>query len=249
MISTPPPPEPRMRRFDAISVINLPSRPDRRAEMTRELAAIGLDAASPPVVFFDALRPDDAGRFPTIGTRGCFLSHLGVLRAARAAGHGCILVLEDDVNFRRDFIARLDALSAEVDRLGADFWYLGALSVTPPPAATGDLVTLPPDTAVLGAHMFAVTARAIRGLVPCLEQMLARPPGDPAGGPMHVDGAYSWYRRAHPEIRTVLATEPLGDQRPSRTDIHALRWFDRLPVVDKLVGRLRVMRSRLAGRA
>ena len=216
--------------------------------MSEQLRKVGIDPGAAPVVFFDAIRPDDAGGFPTLGTRGCFLSHLGVLRAARAAGHGRILVLEDDLNFSDDFVARFAPLTQAIDRTGWDFWYLGVLSVTPSPAAHGELTPVPPASSVLGAHMFALKAATIAQLVPYLEAILERPPGHPDGGPMHVDGAYSWYRRAHPEVRTLMATQALGYQRPSRTDIHALKWFDRLPVVDKAAQFLRGARTWLTAR-
>lgn len=93
--------------------------------------------------------------------------------------------------------------------------------------------------------MLALDACAIARLVPYLQAMLERPSGDPAGGPMHVDGAYSWFRRAHPDLRTVLATPPLGYQRPSRTDVHALRWFDRLPGLHRVAALLRRVRTGL----
>jgi hypothetical protein len=240
-----------MSYFDAIYVINLPSRSDRRDQMKEQFRKIGMDPGLAPVVFFDAVRPDDAGGFPTVGTRGCFLSHLGVLRAARAAGHQRILVLEDDVNFSGNFVERFASLTPAIDALGWDFWYLGALSVTPPvsDAGTSALVTLPSQSAVLGAHMFAVTSAVVAELVPYLEAMLARPAGDPAGGPMHVDGAYGWFRRDHPSVRTVVTTQPLGYQRPSRTDIHQLKWFDRLPVIKAVVGLLRLRRARISSRS
>jgi hypothetical protein len=233
--------------FDAIYVINLPSRRDRRTQMNEQFRKIGIDPNSAPVVYFDAIRPDDAGGFPTLGTRGCFLSHLGVLRAARTAGHQRILVVEDDLNFSRDFVERFEPLTERLECMNWDFWYLSTLSVTPPVKSTDDLIVLPHDSAVLGAHMFAVKSQAIEQLIPYLEAILARPPGDPAGGPMHVDGAYGWYRRSHPAIRTVMATRALGYQRPSRTDIHALKWFDRLPIVNRAIGFVRGVRAGLSG--
>src|ERR1700759_1624099 len=96
----------RMSPFDAIYINNLASRPDRRAQMRSQLRRVGLDPDAPPVTFFDAVRPDTAAGFPTLGARGCFLSHLGVLRDAHAAGHRRILVLEDDLNFADDFARR-----------------------------------------------------------------------------------------------------------------------------------------------
>jgi hypothetical protein len=240
-----------MNPFDAIYVINLASRLDRRAQMRTQLRRVEIDPDAPPVVFFDAVRPAEPDGFPTIGARGCFLSHLGVLRDARAAGHRRILVLEDDLDFAADFTRRFARTAPAAERRGWDVWYLGALAVEPAPPdahADDDLVALPPDSVVLGTHMLAFDAGAIARLVPYLEAMLTRPVGDPAGGPMHVDGAYGWLRRDHPALRTLLATPPLGHQRPSRTDVHALRWFDRLPGVHRAADLLRRARARRAGR-
>lgn len=41
---------------------------------------------------------------------------------------------------------------------------------------------------------------------------------------MHVDGAYSWFRKDHPFLRTLLADPELGYQRPSRSDIFTGHW-------------------------
>jgi hypothetical protein len=80
-----------------VYVINLEFRTDRRVEMQRQLARIGWSAT-----FFPAIRPDDAGDFDTIGTRGCFLSHLGVLKHAAKQDRDMVL-MEDDLTFSEDF--------------------------------------------------------------------------------------------------------------------------------------------------
>lgn len=56
----------------------------------------------------------------------------------------------------------------------------------------------------------------------------AQPGFDPSFRPP-IDGALVWFRRAHPEFKTVFAT--LGVQRASRTDIGDQKWFDRVPVL------------------
>lgn len=230
--------------FDAIYIINLPARTDRKAEMLEQLRGAGIDGGAPRVVFFEAVRPPDAGPFPTIGTRGCFLSHLGVLKAARAAGHARILVLEDDLNFVAGFQQAFGAFLPALRREPWDFAYLGLLKVTPPLPAGHGLANVPPESAVLGLHMVGLQASVLPELIAYLEAMLARPAGDPQGGPMHVDGAYSWFRAAHPARRAVACQPPLGYQRSSRTDIHALRWFDRAWGVRSLVASLRAARNR-----
>ena len=72
--------------------------------------------------------------------------------------------------------------------------------------------------------------------------MLERQSGDSAGGPMHVDGAYSWFRCAHPALLTLASLHQLGTQRASRTDIHDLRWFDRWRGARFVAQRLRRLR-------
>ena len=230
--------------FDCIYIINLVSRPDRRAEMRAQLQTIGLDYGQPQVHLFSAVKPDDAAGFPSIGARGCFLSHLGVLRAAVSAGHQRLLVLEDDCNFTADFVDRAPAVMAEVATSDWSFFYAGkrceGLAPTRPGAHCG---ILPPDQAVYTAHWLGLRGDAIGELISELESILQRAPGDPKGGPMHVDGAYARFRHANPVYPTVLCLEPLAYQRASRTDIHALNWFDRLPVVAQLTSLLRKQRN------
>jgi glycosyl transferase, family 25 len=233
-----------MDLFDAIYIINLPARTDRKAEMLEQLRSAGIDGSAARVVFFEAVRPPDAGEFPTIGTRGCFLSHLGVLKAARAAGHARILVLEDDLNFVAGFHRAFAAFEPALRSEPWDFAYLGWLKVTPPLPARQGLASVPPDAAVLGLHMVGLKADVLPELIAYLEAMLARPAGDPQGGPMHVDGAYSWFRAAHPARRTVACQPQLGYQRASRTDIHALRWFDRTWGFRSLASALRAAKNR-----
>jgi hypothetical protein len=72
--------------FDRIYVINLPARTDRKREMEEQLARIGLSFAHPRVSLFAAIRPHEPGGFDTIGARGCFSSHLEVLRDAHRRG-------------------------------------------------------------------------------------------------------------------------------------------------------------------
>ena len=65
--------------FERIVVINLRERVDRRREMEAELRRAGIGAGDRRLQFFAGIRPADAGLFPSIGARGCFESHLGVI--------------------------------------------------------------------------------------------------------------------------------------------------------------------------
>jgi hypothetical protein len=225
-----------------IHVINLPERGDRRREFARQLGRIGFGYDHPDVTLFAAVRPTDAGGFPSIGARGCFLSHLEILRAARGAEAPQIAICEDDLDFSEDFEDRAPTLFEELAGMEWDVFYGGfdaaAHGVTAPPG----LVRLDPGQKVLCTHFLALRRPAIDALVPYLEAMTRRRMGDPAGGPMHVDGAYSHFRADHPEMVTVAVSPTLGRQRPSRTDVHDLRWFDRMPLFREAVGALRRLR-------
>lgn len=226
--------------FEQIYVINLPQRHDRRSEMAEQLRMIGLTWNSPGIRLFSAVRPDDPGGFPSIGTKGCFLSHLGVLRDAAKHGFERILLFEDDLNFVSDFPQRMNKTSARLAQEDWSFFY-GGYAIEPMPAASADTTIIPVNASetITTAHFVGFRGDVIEETIGFLEQVLSRPPGHPDGGPMHVDGAYAWYRHLHPEKLTLLATPQLGYQRSSRTDIHALRWYDRTPLVRSAVNYLR----------
>lgn len=219
---------------DRIYVVNLESRPDRRREMAREFGRAGIAGDSDLVHIFKAVRPPDAGPFSSIGARGCFLSQLGVLREARDKGYRAILLLEDDATFSAAF---LQHGAAVLEELAASDWalaYLGhrvAPDRMPGPDSAGSTHwrALDAQTPVVCAHAVLFRQQAIGPMVAYLEQILARPAGHVEGGPMHVDGAYSWFRRAHPEMRTVLTSEQYVMQRASRSDIAQQSWTENLP--------------------
>jgi glycosyl transferase family 25 len=218
--------------FGATRIINLASRADRRAEMRAQLLQIGVPVDAPDVAFFDAVRPAHAGGFPTVGTRGCFMSHLGVLEQALAGPSDSVLILEDDLNFAADFAQRIDAVA---DALGRTRWsiFYGGYSIPGRPATAPARAVAAIDAAqpVTCAHFVAFRGEALQRLPGYLRAILGRAPGDPDGGPMHVDGAYSRFRHDHGGLETVIAVPELGYQRASRTDIHALRWYDDWPFV------------------
>lgn len=209
-------------RFDSIRIINLPHRRDRRREMVEQLRRVGLEG-NPKVSFYAAVRPAEAGLFSSIGAHGCFLSHLGILKDA--AG-GSILILEDDCDF-----APSAAKTVLPDDL--DIFYGGVLSASNPENLH--------DSDIIGAHCMGFSARAAALAADYLaaffapdfrpDQQAAQDPGyNPAIRPMP-DGAYVWFRRAHPELKTMFARPPIAFQRSSRTDIAELRFYDRLPLL------------------
>ena len=203
--------------FDRVYVINLADRTDRRREMTAQLALIGL-ADDPLVQFFPAVRPADPGNFGSLGERGCFLSHLGALKDAVANGHRSILILEDDVDWTPAALAR----NARLDALRETDWaFLHGGRGHDHAAADGAILLEPirPERELLLGHFIGLRGAVIGQIVDYLEAMLQRPKGSPDGGPMHVDGAYSWFRRAHPDVAAYVCTPSVAQQRSSRSDI------------------------------
>lgn len=218
--------------FDRIFVINLPSRLDRRREISLQLKSIGLELNKGNVVLFPAIRPADPGGFPNVGTRGCFMSHLEVVRIARNEGLERILVLEDDLDFVPDFRLHFPPILNWLQSSNWSLFYGGCRLESPVSGRIADgLMLASSRDQIVTTHFLALRRDAICAAVPYFERMLERPGGHPDGGPMHVDGAYNWLRRAYPELTTVVAEPQLGYQRPSRTDIHDLKWFDSIPVV------------------
>jgi len=228
--------------FERIYIISLPERADRRGEMAAQLAKVGLSWDTPGVQLFPAIRPPERGEFSSVGARGCFLSHLAVLTDAHRRGAASVLILEDDVDFSAHLSTDWSAVREALQSTPWSFFYGGFVVSAPPTATPSRAWWIPPTTAVQTAHFLGVKHAALGALVAYLEAMLDRKGGDGAGGPMHVDGAYSWFRCAHPALLTLASLNQLGIQRASRTDIHDLSWFDRWHGVRVVAQRLRRLR-------
>jgi GR25 family glycosyltransferase involved in LPS biosynthesis len=238
--------------FDRIYVLNLPTRPDRRRDVTAQLARAGLPPEPGKVEFFSAYRFDHDGGFPTLGARGCFVSHLSILRRARALNLRNVCVIEDDQNFSPRLAADQHPL---LDHLTLTDWGIAhfgyriplrdtnaetlalgrRLAATPPGRPDqATFLRVRPTEEVLTTAFYAVNAPAFDRLIACLEAILSRPPGHPDGGPMHVDGAYNTFRRTHPDVAAFIATPACSDERPSRSDVSPGR-LDRLPLIGSLL--------------
>ena len=227
--------------FDAIRIINLKHRNDRRREITEQLARLGL-VLGDRIRFQNAFKPSDPGEFPSTGSRGCFMSHLNILQSSYEAGFKNVLILEDDLDFSKDIELRLPSVLEELRNSSWSIFYGGFDNYSGDIKDNGYLHRAKPDETIQTTHFIAFSSQAIEIGMKYLELILSRPAGDPAGGPMHVDGAYSWFRKHHPELVTFLASPELGYQRPSRTDIHALGLKDRLPIIRQAVAMVRRLR-------
>lgn len=218
-----------------VFIINLPERTDRLRQMTAELHKVGQRTGK----VWKAHKPEDAGPFPTIGTRGCFMSHLAVIMSNEKKASAGFVLLEDDLDFAGDARERFQAIMSDLKERVPNWGMFYGAHANVPTKGGGLYEEIAPDVPVLTASFVCFNGWLLPYLSVYLYNMLGRPAGDPDGGPMHVDGAYGWFRRAHPEVRTFVATPVLGWQRPSRTDIHELKWFDRTPVVRDVVSAAR----------
>jgi glycosyl transferase family 25 len=227
--------------FSSVYIINLPSRTDRRMEMEQEFLKIGLPIDGEKIRFFPAIRPDGAAGFTSLGARGCFLSHLAALTQARDSGKGNVLILEDDCNFVGDFCNGLKSLMDSRSRTDWSFVYGGTLNAIAPDKLK--FGRLDATQSVLGAHFLGVNGTVLSELVSYLEAMLTRQRGDALGGPMHVDGAYSWFRNAHPHYATFVAVPEIAYQRSSATDIHQRKWFEAFNAVQWVLRHLRRLKN------
>lgn len=207
-------------------VINLPERRDRRQAMALELKRIGISLPSTKVTFFPAVKPLDRGDFPSVGARGCFLSHLAVLTEAKNKGLKNVLIMEDDLSFTNTLGQYQNELVAKLNEKEWDIIYLGHEESIQSETAINLQPTFGP---VAKTHFLAVNGRILDRLVSFLETILNRPDGHPLGGPMHVDGAYCTFRQQNPDIITLLALPVWGFQRPSPSNIAERHALDKLP--------------------
>lgn len=202
-------------------VINLPDRTDRRIEMEHQLRRSELNAE-----FFPAIRPTEAAGFPSVGARGCFLSHLAVLKQGSLERRH-VMIMEDDLDFVADFRNRWNSIVPVLETLRWSIFYPAHLLEDIPDGMS----ELPPEIGVLCTHFVLFHRDAVPSIVSGLEEILDRPPGHPDGGPMHVDGAYSTLRYQRPRLNTLVYSPALGRQRSSRSDIADQRFYDRLTVL------------------
>lgn len=229
--------------FDQIYIINLIERIDRRREMELQLKKIGLNSSDAGIRFFPAIRPEALAGFPSIGARGCFMSHLCVLDEAAKNKFRRILICEDDLNFVYNFNSRIDQVLAQLSRIDWALFYGGyrLYDGWPENARKDDgcIITMPATQTIGTTYFLAFQGESIASAGRYLKEMVARSPGDLRGGPMHVDEAYDWFRKDNPQFTTVIATPELGYQRPSRSDILQLAWHERpsvaVPILSTLI--------------
>ena len=227
--------------FSLTRVINLPDRKDRLREITEQLNLLGMPFAAGSVELYVASRPTELAGFDSLGTRGCYLSHLDILRDARDRHVESVLVMEDDCEINPSHIAKIGEVAATLAGRPWAFCYLGHIVPMPAGVEPG---LIPYAGPVQTAHLYAVHHSVLGPLVDYLEACLTRPGGDPVGGPMPVDGAITMFRAANPNFVTLMAQPVLATQRSSRSSI-TYRSYEMIPGIKQAMGLARAMRRKL----
>lgn len=222
--------------FDRIRIINLEHRSDRRREMVQQLSRVGM-LDDPRVSFFKALTGDPTSLFSEPGHHGCYRSYVALLNEAADAGES-LLILEDDCDFLVPDIFNY-RLPTKWDIL-----YGGYHASNPQNLYESDII---------GSHFMGFSASGAATAKSYFSRYLsddfvvdsrasAQSDYNPTIRPP-IDGALVWFRRAHPELITVFAM--LGFQRPSRTDIGANAFYDRIPGLRFVAGLARRIQRNL----
>jgi len=218
--------------FGSRRLISMKTRAERRQRIDGSLARYGLSLEELGVEIFEGLSFDDANGFPSKGVRGCFTSHMTLMRECAASGKA-MLVLEDDIDF--DF-SRITAFRRAVPDLQQAEWdmvILGYLS----PTTSGKPRLERYDGGTIGGHFYGVTPAFARAVADYMQSCTTRPPGDPEGGPMYRDGAFSMFRERQSELVTKLAIPSLGGQFSSRSDLtpkNYQHWPLVAPILDRM---------------
>ncbi len=231
--------------FDHVYIVNLPYRDDRRSETIADFARVGVTIPNAQITFFEASRPTEKGEFPSIGSLGNFLSQTRVLADALDKGFERILICEDDLQLNDLPDTTVAKVLADLKTTDWSIAALGYLEPETPPSNTIGLIEWTGGTR--GTQFWAIQGDSIRAFHDYLELVRARPSGHPEGGSMFFDGAFNMVRTIVPGTTFRLATPCLAGQRSSRTDIHDLRFYDRVEPFRSIAGGLRKLMNRSKG--
>ena len=228
--------------FDRIYVINLPVCTDRLKSIRRELIRAGMPFKPGKVELFSAIKPDDPAGFIHASWRGCFLSHLNVLKLAKKEKLSNVLVMEDDLLIYRKFFRNQDLIVEYLNKYKWGFVYF-AHSVKFHQNSYPKLIELSQD--VCWTTFYGVNSTIFDRLIYFLEEYVEKIKANPPSINLGLDSVYSLFRRENKDIITLIATPALGTQgnfphevfRGSKkiTLFYYLNLIKRLPVVKQLL--------------
>jgi glycosyl transferase, family 25 len=234
--------------FEAVRIINLKSRSDRRREVTTEFARLGLAIDGARIKFHPAATFSAADPFPSIGARGCFHSHLEILEEAKSRNFANVLILEDDC----DFVGKIEpVLLRATQALRSNDWDIffgGHEDLTCDETSVPPIQMIKSGTWIRGTHFVAFQKKAIEAMVRFLRD-IEHLADDPIAAMRGIDAAYAHFGRTFPDFRYCVAWPKLGYQRSSRTDIQEQPLYERLPLANSLLVPVRRLKRYLKKRS
>ncbi len=147
------------------------------------------------VEIFPAIRPDEAGGFPNIGARGCFSSHLGILKQAKDKGLSNILIVEDDLEISAKFRTDQAVILEQLCQQDWDFVYFGHVEKV---KEKSPVALVPFSEGVRTTHFYAVNGRIFDSL-PAVSGRTATPTaGTSRRPPMSPRRSLFYFPRSNP---------------------------------------------------
>ena len=117
--------------FDHAFLINLDRRPERLEHATEQLNSMGI-----PFERFAAIEVDTNNGLFSPGAHGCRLSHLACIQLAKERGYESVLLIEDDIVFRDQFLALWKDIEKPLQEADWDIFYaydwLNRNQISPP---------------------------------------------------------------------------------------------------------------------
>lgn len=200
--------------FGRVEIIHLPSRADRLDALRIELARAGLDIDKASIPAAPVMT--EANGFPSAGVYGNFLSHLQIIQRAYDDGLESVLILEDDAIFSRRFAKRQQNIVDQLSNSAWDIAYIGH-SLSELPTATTDLVPFKGD--LMWAHCYAINIRIMPRLLQYLLSTIETPSGDPRGGKLYIDAAFTLFRQQNPDVICLVSAPCLSVQKGTNSDL------------------------------
>ena len=210
--------------FERVAIIHLPERKDRYRSLTRELAGVGVDILSSKVSIPAPPMPADANGFPSRGVYGNFLSHLEIIERAYSDGADSVLVLEDDAIFSKAFHNNQSKIVKCLRENRWDQVFIGHSIAQTLPTSPSGLVRF--QGSFFWAHCYAVHRQVMPRLTAYMRSTIEREAGDPLGGKLYIDGAYSLFRQFNSDVVCLLTSPRLSIQRGSASSLNRASWYD-----------------------
>lgn len=153
--------------FDHAFVINLSTDRDRMENTRAQLAAVGIPfERREGITACKLLPPKGANRL------GCLLTHLAIVREARRRRYGSVVVIEDDIVLRPQFLDLWADVSPSLRSLRYDLLYFYRWKKRVPEHRPLNLVAI---DGTLCTHFYAVHSRFYDRYIHIVERQLANP--------------------------------------------------------------------------